>query len=222
MTNPTAPQNPATPAEPTKVDPVTPANPDQQKPASGGDTPPAPESDKTVPYDRFAEVNERAKKAEAELQKRVKAEEDAEKKRLEEAGQHKELADREKARADSLEAQVRASKIENRVIAEAAKLNIVDAEAALKLIDQSSIEVDKDGNVSGVEDAMKALVESKPYLVNSKQTPRVGSATNPANPGNEGVPSFKLSQIQDRAFYKENEKDIDKALKLGLIEDDTK
>jgi hypothetical protein len=219
MADPIAPQNPSTQPPAGETPPATPA---PQTPASGGETPPANEADKTVPYARFSEVNERAKTFEAELAAIKKQQNDAENKRLAEEGKHKELADKEKARADSLEAQVRESKIENRVTIEAAKLNILDVEAALKLIDRSAVKIDKDGNVSGIEDALKALVEAKPYLINSKQQAPIGSPTNPGAPGNEGVKKFKLSQIQDRSFYKANEKDIDKALKLGLVEDDTK
>lgn len=215
---------PIAPAQPTSTPPAEPSKPTvpPAEPAKGGDTPPANEGDKTVPYSRFNEVNERAKLAEQKLAEKEKAESEAATKRLEDEGKWKELAEKSKTEAETARQQVQEVKIENRVIAEASKLNIVDVDAALKLLDRSSVKVDKEGKVTGVEDALKALVEDKPYLVNSKTQTSIGSPTNPGAPGNEGVKKFKLSQIQDREFYKANEKDIDKALKLGLVEDDLK
>ena len=45
------------------------------------------------------------------------------------------------------------------------KLGIIDNDAAYALIPKDDIEVDKNGNVSGVEDALKALISKKTWLV---------------------------------------------------------
>lgn len=206
-------------------DPGKPADgkpPEPQTPASGGATPPAKpeEGDKTVPYNRFSEVNERAKAAEAELAKIKATQEEADKKKLEDEGKFKELAEKESARAKELEGQITQGKIDNAVIIAAGKAGVADTEAALKLLDRSKIEVEKDGTVKGVEDAVKSLVEAKPYLIDQSNPARVGSPTNPGSPGTEGVKKFKHSQLLDPKFFTENEEEINKALKLGLVEDD--
>lgn len=43
-------------------------------------------------------------------------------------------------------------------------LNIVDADAAVLLMDKSSVKVDEKGTVTGVKEALEALVNAKPYL----------------------------------------------------------
>jgi len=64
-----------------------------------GDEKKTPEA---VPYERFAEVNERMKKAEAELEAHKKQIEDSKNKELEEQGKFKELLESEKkARAEA-------------------------------------------------------------------------------------------------------------------------
>ena len=70
---------------------------------------------------------------------------------------------------------------------QAARLNIVDPDAASKLLDRSALEYDDDGNATNVEDLLKELVKTKPYLVpvvqqaQTKQAPTTsGGATNPS------------------------------------------
>ena len=46
-----------------------------------------------------------------------------------------------------------------------AQIGLVDAEAALALIDRSGVSVDDNGDVSGVREALDALIAAKPYLV---------------------------------------------------------
>ena len=172
-------------------------------------------------HPRFKELNEQAKQAK-KLQQEKEA---AEQKRLEEEGKWEDLA-----KAKDQELQTAKTRLENTaknsaIVAAAAKAGVTDPNDAIALIDKGKIEIDDDGNVSGAEDLVAELVKAKPYLLNSNNsnstTDRLGSGSNPSGQGNEGVKRFKLSQVQDPKFYKENEKEIDKAAKLGLIEDDT-
>ena len=48
---------------------------------------------------------------------------------------------------------------------QAAALGFVDSDDALALVDRSKIAVDDKGDVTGVEDALKALAEKKPHLI---------------------------------------------------------
>lgn len=71
-----------------------------------------------------------------------------------------------KTRDESLRKRV----IENEVISTASRYNLIDWRDALLLADLSNVTVE-DESVKGVEDAIKALVESKPHLVRQASTP---------------------------------------------------
>ena len=89
----------------------------------------------------------------------------------------------------------------------------------MALIDRSGVKLNNDGVVEGVDDALKKLTEAKPWLVQKGTNKPVGSPSNPTSTS-EGTKKYKLSQIQDHAFYQKNEKDILEAMRLGLVEDD--
>lgn len=171
-------------------------------------------------HPRFKALTERAAEAD-----KLKAEnEKATNARLAEEKKYQELAEKHEASANDWKSKFETASIDNRIAAEASKLGITDLEAASKLIDRSGITIDESGAVNGVEAAVKALAESKTYLVDkSKQVPTIGSPSNPAN-GNQGegsVKSFKASEIRDPSFYKEHEKDILAAMKVpGAIVND--
>lgn len=69
----------------------------------------------------------------------------------------------EKQIAD-LTAQGKKDKIRHAVEITAAKLSFSDPEDAYTLADLSAVEIGEDGKVKGVEQALKALLEKKPYL----------------------------------------------------------
>lgn len=166
-------------------------------------------------HPRFKQLNERAKKAD-ELEK---AQSEAEEKRLAEAKKFEELATKRAQERDELKGKFTSSLQDNRITIEAAKVGVVDIEAVLKLVDRSKISVADDGTVTGAVEAVQALVASKPYLKGKSGT-TIGSPTNPGADADNQAKRFKLSQLQNHAFYQEHEKDILEAQKLGLIEDD--
>lgn len=164
---------------------------------------------------RIAELNERAKVA-----KKLEAEKNAaEEAKLKEQGKLTELNERLTKERDEAINRANTTQIEMRIASEASKLGAIDTEAVLKLIDRGTIKLDDNGNITGLEEAVKALQTSKSYLFGKPGQAPLG---NPTNPGadNSDVRRFKHSQIQDPAFYKANEAEIDKAMRLGLIEDD--
>lgn len=110
--------------------------------------------------------------------------------------------------------------LDSKISTAALKAGAVDTEAILKLIDRETITLNDDGTVAGVDEAIKTLLEAKPYLVGSAQQPTIGAGTNPGTNSNTSTKRFKLSQLQDQAFYQANEADIQQAMKLGLVEDD--
>jgi hypothetical protein len=79
------------------------------------------------------------------------------------------------------------------VVAQATKAGAVDPDAVLALLPKDSVTVGDDGQVTGVEDAIKALLESKPYLVGSTAS---AGATGSADGGarNAGNGAAQLSR----------------------------
>lgn len=61
-------------------------------------------------------------------------------------------------------------------------------ERALKLVDMSQLEIQEDGSVRGLKDALKALATSDPYLIKQevKETPPAPAGTAPGNNGTSG------------------------------------
>lgn len=167
-------------------------------------------------HPRFKSLNAKAKRVD-EIEA---AKQEAEKQRLIEQGKFKELAEAEKNNAESWKQKYNQSMIDNSIIASSSKLGVVDVEAAKALIDRKDIKLNDDGSVTGVEEAVKALLTSKPYLKGSPSNNlSIGSGTSPGDQASTAQ-KFKLSQIKDVTFFREHEKEIMQAQKLGLIEND--
>lgn len=77
------------------------------------------------------------------------------------------------AQAAKAQSDLQESRIESKVTSVAAMKGAVDPEAVLRLIDRKQITLGDDGQVSGVEEAVTALLAEKPYLV-GKTTPKGG------------------------------------------------
>jgi len=122
----------------------------------------------------------------------------ARRKRLEEL-EAKELAreqagmsDLEKAKAQLAELEKRAADaergrkqalLEKAVIAKAGALRFNNAEDAIRFLDPEKLEIGDDGQVIGLEDALKAIAKDRPYLL---QQPGQVGATNPGRGQVEG------------------------------------
>lgn len=59
-------------------------------------------------------------------------------------------------------------------------------ERALKLVNLEGVEIDADGRVTGLKDALKALAASDPYLIKSNGETDQGSRQGSTPPGNNG------------------------------------
>ena len=114
-----------------------------------------------------AKVDEERKKAAMTETERLKAEKEAAEKKAQDAMRT--------ANERLLRAEVKAT---------AVALDIVDPDAAYALMDRDAVSVAEDGTTQGVEDALKALIKDKPYLLRQKGAQSVGGATNPAASGN--------------------------------------
>lgn len=164
---------------------------------------------------RFKSLNDKAKLAD-KLQKDADA---AERKRLEDEGKWQDLATKNEEKATRYQTAAISAKIE----AVAAQQGSVDPEAVAALISKDGISISDDLTVTGVEEAISTLKESKPYLFNnSSNNPKLGSGTNPGDGNNQGTPKFTHTQIQDPKFFQEHEADIMQALKNNQVVDDRK
>lgn len=163
-------------------------------------------------HPRFKQLADEAKAG----RQAKKDKEAADAKRLEEQGEFKQLLEQERAKNQEL-------LLSQQIQAAAVKAGAVDIEAVTKLIDRSAIKVNDDGTVTGVDEAVSSLLESKTYLKGDGSTPppSVGSGGNPpADNNTQGKFKFKHSQIQDPKFYAEHEAEILEAMKNNQIEAD--
>lgn len=74
-------------------------------------------------------------------------------------------------------------------------------ERALKLVDLDQLEIDADGKVSGLKDALKALATSDPYLVKQEVKPeenKTPPGTAPGNNGTNGSGQKPAKQLESR------------------------
>jgi len=96
----------------------------------------------------------------------------------------------EKRDAELAEAKTKASELQLQVAIERAAVaaGVTDTEAAIKLIDRSKVQQGKDGTITGVEDAVKALIATRPYLVTGTAKVNIGSGTNPDQPAGQSHP----------------------------------
>ncbi len=130
-----------------------------------------------------AELN-RARREAAKYRKAAKAAEEAEelRKREEMSEVERLKADMAKiqAQAQEAEAQAKMATIKAAVMRAANGFN--DPEDALRLLDLDAMEIDDDGNIEGLEDAIAGLLKTKPYLAKKQ-----GGIT-PTNPAAERQP----------------------------------
>ncbi len=164
---------------------------------------------------RFKTLNDRANKAkELEEAQRV-----AEEKKLTEQKEFEKLAKLKETEANDWKSKAQTAFMDNQIAIEAQKAGVVDLEAVTKLLNREGIKISDDGVVTGVAEAVKSLVDAKPYLKGKAPVTNIGSGTNPGTQDTT-TPRFKHSQLKDPVFFKAHEKEITQAWKLGLIEAD--
>lgn len=87
----------------------------------------------------------------------------------------------------------------------ALKLNWVNAEAALKLGDLDTLEIEADGTVVGIEDALKKLAKDHPYLLAPTQSdeedtrpPKTGAQVGNTKRGKKPESEFSEEELRRR------------------------
>lgn len=91
------------------------------------------------------------------------------------------------AQKKAQEAEARASEmlVKAEVKSISIEMGLVDADAALALMDRANVKVTETGDVTGVKEALEALVTAKPWL-KAKESGPVGGGTNPPGAGGTG------------------------------------
>lgn len=131
----------------------------------------------------------------------------------------------EKAQGKVVEAERKAAESADRakrallkaaVVNAAHKANAIDPDAVFALIDQSKMTVSDDGTVDGIDDALKALLAEKTFLVGKPTTPPVGGN---ADGGARGAPVQGQLTVDDiKRLYREGKhEEVEKARQEGRL-----
>lgn len=164
-------------------------------------------------HPRFKELSEQAKAGRAAQEAAKKAEED----KMKKAGEFDKILAERDDKIKSLQESAQRQTVDNKLTQLLFKESTVDVETALQVIDRSKISVADDGSISGLEEAVKTLKDTKSFLFGTAQAPKVGSPSNPKPGEQAGTKWFNQSQLADPKFYKENREDILAAQKSGTI-----
>ncbi|MDU0071751.1 MULTISPECIES: Clp protease ClpB [Bacillus] len=206
-------------------------NKDQAEPPAAEpknpDTPEPPKDEvKTIPYDRFKQVNDDLKSFKSTFEElgidgvdslKALVEDYNAKKTAEEERKRSEMTElerlqndlkakeeAEKTLAQQLEDLQKANereKIRNEFIKVATSNDIAYIDDALALADLSAVKVE-DGKVVGVEDVVKTLVDNKPFLVKKKAPKPIGQSSNGSDTGaSEKTAEQLLEEAAQRAKH---------------------
>lgn len=122
----------------------------------------------------------------------------SEKEKLEEiARKHEEEKQMLSKQLQELTEKAKAEKIQNEFVKIATNNQIAYLEDAFNLADLSAVTIDEEGKISGMEEAIQALVESKPFLLAKKQK----SIGDPHN-GGSATPDKTAEQLLKDAAAK--------------------
>jgi len=163
--------------------------------------------------DRIAQLTARAKGAERRLAEIAAAQEEAERKALEEQERYKELYEKERQAREKEATGRKDDAIRARFLLAAQSKGIVDPDVAFVIARSlpgfGAVQVDDEGKVTGIDEVVETLVKEKPYLVSQPQTqPKpqsVGAASNPAQ--QSPPPPKNLAEAGDR---------LEQALRTGV------
>ena len=114
-------------------------------------------------------ARERAKFADyTELQQKAEKLDQLEEQQKTELERAQSAAEEAEAKAAAAEKRAESVLVRGAVIAEAARQGAVDPETVHALLDTAELTIGNDDQVAGVEDAVKALLDSKPFLVGTR------------------------------------------------------
>lgn len=151
----------------------------------------------------------------AEAERKLAEMSEQERRDAELATVRKALEDEQNARKQTLDvANQRAIKSDFKLAAANANIRGDALDDAFLLVNKTGISVDDDGNVVGLDDAVKALIEAKPYLLNVTTTQKPKVIGEPNNPKEEERKTLQ-AQLDDAKKRKDFSKTIELANKLA-------
>jgi len=163
--------------------------------------------------DRIAQLTARAKGAERRLAEIAAAQEETERKALEEQERFKELYEKERQAREKETSARKDDAVRTRFLLAAQSKGVVDPDVAF-IIARSlpafgAVQVDDEGKVTGIDEVVESLVKEKPYLVSQpQQQPKPQSVGAASNPAPQSPPSPKnLAEAGDR---------LEQALRTGV------
>lgn len=140
----------------------------------------------------YEKAEEERKKADMSEIERLQAEKDEALKKVEEY--------EGKASQALSSANERLKRAEFRLLAKEMNVRNDAIDDAFKLADLSAVEVDEDGNVKGVKEALETLSENKKWLFESKQKPKeIGDNTSHKNDKSEKTKEQLLAEAAEKA-----------------------
>lgn len=224
---------PANPTpQPTNPNPTpAPANPDPTNPNPAPANPqPQPtesiiEKDgvQYIRKDSYDVVAEKARIASEEKKQREADEAKRAEEELRKKGEFETLSKQKEEEALQYKQKYELSVKNNALITEATKLGAIDLDAVTKLVDISKVELSEDGSIKpeSVTAVLETLKAEKAYLFGEVKPSNIGNPGGGApNGNNPAVRTFKRSELQNHAFYKEHEAEILEAYNQGKIIDD--
>ncbi|MCK4759847.1 MAG: phage scaffolding protein [Candidatus Aminicenantes bacterium] len=165
--------------------------------------------------DKKRAANEEAKSYRLKLETQEKERSEAEKKQLEADGKFKELAEKAEEEKKALTEKTKTLFIDRALEKAASAEGAIDPSAAAKLADRSKIKIDDAYEVSGAEDAIKALVTSSSYLFDEekKEDPPPGDGS--PKPGlrdkvGPNADDKRSPHTKATSFFEQSQKDKDK------------
>ena len=144
-----------------------------------------------------------------EAQEQLKAIEDAEKSEAEKASDRADAAEKER---DEAVTRANNTLIRSAVVNEAAKQKAVDPDVVLALLPDDAVSITDDGEVEGAEEAVKALLESKPFLLGDQKKASAGDSGGGVR---EDTPTMTPEEVRNLA--KKDPAEFNKRFEAGEI-----
>lgn len=155
------------------LDPAVPEDSGAAEPEAGGDT--GNEAPNKGGADQYQALMRKLRKAEKERDALAAERQKTQDSQLSEAEQLKARLAKAEADRDAAAAKLTQRTLQHRFEAAAAKAGAVDPDAAFKLADLSGVEIDEEGNVTGLEAALAELKKTRKFLFGAPSG-SVGSA----------------------------------------------
>ena len=138
-----------------------------------------------------------------------------EEERAKKEGDYQKLADQAKKEAETYKQRYQDTLLDNQLTNAIAKLQPSGDPSYIKRMIRDDVEVDDDGNVTNVEQAVGNLKQNFPQLFSRQNVGHSGA--NPQNGGGEGT-KIPYSKTKDPDFLRENFEAVEKAEKEGRID----